>query len=68
MNLRFRSVMMSYREVGDLLGLSPGRVCQIEQRALAKLRKAFLRLGIVDFRGSDGKEAEHQLQHQRKGP
>ena len=60
--------MMSYAEVGASLGISAGRVCQIEKRALAKLRKAFLRLGVVDFRGSGSKEAEHHPQHQRQGP
>ena len=46
------SLLMSYNEVGERLGISAARVCQIEQRALAKLRKSFGRLGIVDFRGA----------------
>jgi hypothetical protein len=57
---------MSYADVGAALGISPGRVRQIEQRALAKLRRSFARrFGIVDFRGSDSKEAEHKFPHQR---
>ena len=59
MNRHTHSGLMSYDEVGERLQISAGRVRQIEQRALAKLRRAFLRLGIVDFRGSDSKEAEH---------
>ena len=47
---------MSYADVGAALGISPARVCQIEQRALAKLRKSFGRLGIVDFRGATRKK------------
>ena len=43
---------MSYQDVGAALGISAGRVRQIEQRAFAKLRKSFARLGIVDFRGA----------------
>jgi hypothetical protein len=62
------SPLMSYNEIGARLGISPGRVCQIEQRALGKLRKSFARrFGIVDFRGSGSKEAEHKFQHQRQG-
>ncbi len=43
---------MSYDEVGERLHISAGRVRQIEQRALAKLRKAFGRLGVSEYRGT----------------
>ncbi len=38
--------VMTQREVARVLGISQMRVCQIEKTALAKLRLAFLRLGI----------------------
>jgi len=50
------SLLMSYSDVGAALGISAGRVRQIEQRALAKLRRAFVRSGIVDFRGATQKK------------
>ncbi len=36
----------THQEIGKLMGLSPARVRQIEQRALAKLREAFRKLGL----------------------
>ena len=59
--------MMTYYEIGTQLGISPGRVRQIEQRALLKLKKAFLRIGVVDFRESGSCIAERKNQHQRQG-
>jgi len=47
---------MTYREIAVHLGISPMRVCQIEQRALGKLRKAFWRQGI---NGCFGNEDPH---------
>ena len=35
-----------YDDIARELGISAGRVFQIEQRALKKLRQAFARLGI----------------------
>lgn len=46
------SLLMSYQDIGARLGISPGRVRQVEQRALAKLRKSFLRLGVSEYRGN----------------
>ena len=37
---------MTYAEIGIRLGLSTGRVQQIEQEALKKLRRAFAKQGI----------------------
>jgi DNA-directed RNA polymerase sigma subunit (sigma70/sigma32) len=37
---------LSYVEVGKRLGISPVRVRQIEQRALAKLRAGLLKVGV----------------------
>lgn len=42
-NLRGR---FTYEEIAKVLSISPMRVRQIEQRALEKLRKEFLKLGI----------------------
>lgn len=36
----------SQREVGETLGLTPGRICQIQMGALRKMRTAMARYGI----------------------
>ncbi len=41
------SPLRSYAEVGAVLGISPARVRQLEQRALGKLRKRLISLGIT---------------------
>ncbi|HWC61613.1 MAG TPA: sigma factor-like helix-turn-helix DNA-binding protein [Verrucomicrobiae bacterium] len=38
---------MPYAKIAEILGVSPMRVRQIEQRALQKLREAFRRRGIT---------------------
>jgi len=40
------SAVLSYDQIGKLLGISAVRVRQIEQRGLAKLRRGFRRIGI----------------------
>lgn len=40
---------MSREQVADALGISDARVGQIEEAALAKLRRAFARLGLREL-------------------
>jgi len=40
------AALMSYRQVACKLGISQARVRQLEQRALAKLRRGMAKLGI----------------------
>ena len=47
---------LTYAEIGIRLGLSTGRVQQIEQEALKKLRRAFAKLGVT----ADEIHATHQ--------
>jgi len=44
------SPLCSYQDVAKVLGISPTRVFQIEQRALGKLRKAFKKIGITSMK------------------
>ena len=37
---------MTQQEVGDQLGVTKMRICQIENRALAKLRKRLIEAGL----------------------
>jgi DNA-directed RNA polymerase sigma subunit (sigma70/sigma32) len=37
---------LTHRQIGEILGLSHARVQQIEQRALAKMRREAEKLGI----------------------
>lgn len=47
--------LRSYDDIAREFGISRGRVIQIEQRALKKLRKAFVKLGIFSLK--DGRDS-----------
>jgi transcriptional regulator with XRE-family HTH domain len=46
---RSRNMEMTHQEIADKLGISKGRVWQIEKEALKKLRKKLFILDITEF-------------------